>query len=46
MRGVFFEGPELFPNAGFRTKNHIQLCIRKSSCILGYFRPRNSLTPR
>lgn len=46
VRGVFFEGPELFPNAGFRTKNHIQLCIRNPSCILGYFRPRNSLTPR
>lgn len=40
VRGVFWEGEELYPNAGFRAKNHIQLCIRNPNCIKGYFRPR------
>lgn len=26
VRGVFFEGNELYPGAGFREKNHIQMC--------------------
>lgn len=39
VRGVFWEGDELYPDAGFKEKNHIQLCVRDSSCILGYFRP-------
>ncbi len=45
VRGVFFEGPELYPNAGFRARNHIQICIRDPRCILGYFRPRAHLAP-
>ncbi len=45
VRGVFFEGPELFQNAGFRLKNHIQVCIRNPRCVLGYFRPRGDLLP-
>ncbi|RYU95869.1 hypothetical protein [Emticicia agri] len=40
VRGVFFEGPELYPNAGFREKNHVQLCVRNPNCIKGYFLPR------
>lgn len=40
VRGVFWEGDELYPNAGFREKNHIQLCIRNPNCIKGYFWPR------
>lgn len=40
VRGVFFEGPELYPNAGFREKNHIQICVRNQSLIKGFFRPR------
>lgn len=40
LRGVFFEGEELYPNAGFREKNHIQLCVRNPNCIKGYFLPR------
>ena len=27
VRGVFFEGIELYPNAGFREKDHIQIAI-------------------
>lgn len=38
VRGVFFEGAELYPNAGFQEKNHIQICIRNPNCIKGYFR--------
>jgi len=40
VRGVFWEGNELYPNAGFRKKNHIQICIRNPNCIKGYFLPR------
>jgi hypothetical protein len=39
VRAVFFEGDELYPNAGFRQKNHIQICVRDSANIKGYFRP-------
>ena len=40
VRGVFWEGKELYPNAGFREKNHIQVCVRNTHCIKGYFHPR------
>ncbi|WP_456445242.1 hypothetical protein [Thiolapillus sp.] len=40
VRGMFPEGKPLYPNAGFRRKNHIQICIRNPNCILGYFKPR------
>ncbi|MEK7433774.1 MAG: hypothetical protein AABZ74_11625 [Cyanobacteriota bacterium] len=39
VRGMFPEGDELYPNAGFRIENHIQLCIINPNCILGYFEP-------
>ena len=39
VRGAFWEGNELYPSAGFREKNHIQLCVRNIDCIKGYFRP-------
>ncbi len=40
VKGVFWEGKPLYPNAGFAEKNHIQLCIRNPNCIKGYFLPR------
>lgn len=40
VRGVFWEGRELYPNAGFREKNHIQICVCNTNCIKGYFLPR------
>jgi len=40
VRGVFFEGNELYPNAGFKENNHIQIAIRNPNCIKGYFVPR------
>jgi len=40
VRGVFFEGDELYPNAWFKENNHIQIAIRNPNCIKGYFVPR------
>lgn len=40
VRGVFFEGDDLYENAGFKEKNHIQIAIRNPNCIKGYFVPR------
>lgn len=40
VRGVFWEGEDLYPNAGFKEKNHIQICIRNPNCIKGFFIPR------
>lgn len=42
VRGLFFEGGELYPNAGFRARNHIQVCVRNPNCIKGYFLPREA----
>lgn len=40
IRAAFPEADELYNNAGFRAKNHIQLCILdEKKCIKGYFRP-------
>ncbi|GHT25584.1 hypothetical protein FACS189430_12210 [Bacteroidia bacterium] len=36
VRSVFYEGNELYPNAGFREKDHVQLCIRNPNCIKGF----------
>ncbi|MGJ7032299.1 hypothetical protein [Niabella hirudinis] len=43
VRGVFVEGKELYPGAGFRDKNHIQICIRNPNCIKGFFIPRQEV---
>jgi hypothetical protein len=40
VRSVFVEGELTYPTAGFKDKNHIQICIRNSDCIKGYFIPR------
>jgi hypothetical protein len=40
VRGVFWEGDEIYSNAGFKEKNHIQIAIRNPNCIKGYFIPR------
>jgi len=39
VRGPFLEGAPIYPEAGFLTDTHIQLCIRNTACIKGYFRP-------
>ncbi len=40
VRSIFWEGDKPYPDAGFRDKNHIQVCIRNKECIKGYFIPR------
>lgn len=41
VRGVFVEGNPIYPNAGFREKTHIQICVRNPNCIKGFFLPRD-----
>ena len=42
VRGVFFEGKELYPGAGFYQKTHIQISIRNPNLIRGFFIPREA----
>ena len=42
VRCAFIEGQPLYANAGFHSKNHIQICIRNPNCIKGYFIPLRS----
>ena len=37
VRAAFIEGETVYPQAGFRDKNHIQICVRNPACIKGYF---------
>lgn len=39
VRAGFWEGDELYPNAGFRKKNHIQISVRSEQNIIAYFKP-------
>ena len=39
VRAPFLEGEGLYDGAGFRSHNHIQICVREKACIKGYFRP-------
>ncbi len=43
VRGVFWEGKALYPGAGFKEKNHIQICIINPNCIKGFFYPRQKV---
>jgi len=43
VRAVFWEGEALYPGAGFRTHNHIQLSIINPNCIKGIFLPREKV---
>lgn len=38
-RGLFSEGERIYPNAGFKKKTHVQICVRNPNCIKGYFNP-------
>jgi hypothetical protein len=42
VRSIFSEGKEVYPEASFWDKNHIQICIRNPNCIKGFFLPRDS----
>lgn len=39
VRGVFVEGPPLYPSSQLHTESHIQLAVRNSNAIVGYFLP-------
>ena len=41
VRAGFHEGGEVYKGAGFRNKNHIQIAVRNTECIKGYFLPRD-----
>lgn len=38
-RGLFSEGVPIYEGAGFKTKTHVQICVRNPNCIKGYFSP-------
>ncbi len=47
LKGVFAEGPPVYPGSGFRKKTHIQIAVRNSRCIKGIFRvPKAQLERR
>ena len=39
--GYFQEGSDAFVGAGIKEKSHIQICVRNTDCIKGYFLPRS-----
>jgi hypothetical protein len=41
VRSAFQEGKHVYLGTEFRLKNHIQIAVRESSCIKGYFLPRS-----
>lgn len=40
VRSVFFEGSQIYDNAGFYERSHIQICVRNPNCIKAVFDPR------
>lgn len=40
VRAFFVEGEPLYPEAGLRSLDHIQICVRNPRNIVGYFLPR------
>lgn len=41
--GYFQEGEDAYPGAAIKEKTHIQICVRNTDCIKGYFLPRQKL---
>lgn len=39
VRGFFNEGQPVYPTAGLRSLDHVQVCVRNSACIVGFFKP-------
>lgn len=39
VRGAFIEGDPIYPGAMLYSQTHIQICVRNTACICGYFRP-------
>lgn len=43
VRAFFTEGDALYPTAGIRKLDHIQICVRNTASIVGYFLPRKQM---
>ncbi|MDH1337351.1 hypothetical protein N5D77_24010 [Comamonas thiooxydans] len=41
VRSSFKEGKEVYAGTEFQMKNHIQIAVRSTACIKGYFLPRD-----
>lgn len=39
VRAAFIEGDALYDTSGFYSDTHIQICVRNTACIKGWFRP-------
>jgi hypothetical protein len=44
VRGAFFEGEPLYEGAAIMARTHIQVCVRNTKHIRGYFRPISEAT--
>lgn len=42
-RGAFVEGGRIYDGAEIFEKTHVQICIRNSNCIKGFFLPRREI---
>jgi len=42
VRGVFMEGDPAYPGAAIMLKSHVQISVRDTRCIVGFFRPSPS----
>lgn len=42
VKGIFVEGEELYPGAGFREKTHTQIAVCDPACVKGIFRVARS----
>lgn len=45
VRAFFVEGEPLYPQAGLRGLDHVQICVRDPQQIIGYFLPRERARP-
>lgn len=45
VRGVFLEGRPIFKGAQIREQSHIQIAVRNTNCIMGYFKPTALTSP-
>lgn len=43
VRGMFTEGPALYEGCGFQERSHVQISVRKTSCVIGLFWPRDEV---
>lgn len=42
VRGAIWEGGALYPGAHIEKLNHVQIAVRNTECIKGYFRPMSA----